>query len=379
VCLLAACLSLLAFKLLMSPWAAILSIWAIVFLCAAIFTRNTWAKIIFSNVAAAIIAVGAAELWFFIETEQQPVERFEGRFTEDYFTEHSVLGYGPLADREVPVRRFVDDQLIYDTNYTINSSGLRITSLEVDRTVQQAVLFFGGSVTFGEGVPDKASMPFQADLALGDTYRVYNFGFHGYGPHQMLAALDSGLVEDLVDKPVSDVIYQAIPAHIARVIGLAHWDPNGPQYDMGARGNLEHLGSFAENRNSFFNWSLPYLRRSLVFEKVFGSQRALTQADVDLYIGVVAASRDHALRLYPNSRFHILLWGFEGEPMFDAMVAGFKNTEQDVHRIADILPEYYYSPELYVIGEHDAHPNPMAHKLIADYVARQLIRGGADH
>jgi hypothetical protein len=56
---------------------------------------------------------------------------------------------------------------------------------------------FGCSFTFREGVEDREAMPYLVGEL--SKYIVYNFGFHGYGAHQMLSALEYGIVDRIVD------------------------------------------------------------------------------------------------------------------------------------------------------------------------------------
>jgi hypothetical protein len=74
--------------------------------------------------------------------------------------------------------------LIYDVTYTIDADGLRIAAgLDENPHDNRCMLFFGCSFTFGEGVDDHEAMPYVAGTLA--NLRAYNFGFPGYGPHQM--------------------------------------------------------------------------------------------------------------------------------------------------------------------------------------------------
>ena len=77
--------------------------------------------------------------------------------------------------------------------YTIGPNGLRVSPPYEEVADVPCALFFGGSFTFGTGVEDDEALPYVAGILSEGKYRVYNFGYRGYGPHQMLAALESGL------------------------------------------------------------------------------------------------------------------------------------------------------------------------------------------
>ena len=87
-------------------------------------------------------------------------------------------------------------------------------------------------------------MPYLVGERSGNRFRVYNFGFHGYGPHQMLAALTGGRVQDTVDCQPTHVVYQAIVPHVERVSGLATWDRHGPRYVETQDGGVRLAGRF---------------------------------------------------------------------------------------------------------------------------------------
>ncbi len=84
----------------------------------------------------------------------------------------------------------------------------------------KCVLFFGGSFTFGEGLNDNETMPYSVGIKMKGKYQVYNFGFHGYGPHQMLSAIEHNMVNDIISCKQKYVIYQALVTHADRSGGF---------------------------------------------------------------------------------------------------------------------------------------------------------------
>src|SRR4030095_13739981 len=71
-----------------------------------------------------------------------------------------------------------------------------------------------------------------------------NFGFLGYGPHQMLAQLQQELVRDAIDCTPRYAIYQALPSHVSRAAGLEAWDQAGPKYTLGKDRTIIPVGHF---------------------------------------------------------------------------------------------------------------------------------------
>lgn len=56
--------------------------------------------------------------------------------------------------------------------------------------------------------------------AILSAFVAIAFGFHGYGPHQMLSALESGLARSIADCDTRHVIYLALVEHVQRSAGL---------------------------------------------------------------------------------------------------------------------------------------------------------------
>ena len=75
-----------------------------------------------------------------------------------------------------------------------------------------------------------------------------NFGFHGYGPHHMLRALESGLPQGFGYRESAMVVYVLLPAHVDRAAGRSPWDSKGPKYRI-VRGRLQFMGPFSAGQD----------------------------------------------------------------------------------------------------------------------------------
>src|SRR3984957_9673624 len=78
---------------------------------------------------------------------------------------------------------------IYSVNYTIDRDLLRQT---LSCKKGSAIVFFGCSFTFGEGVNDDQTLPQNFANQLDRKVRVLNLGFSGYGPQQFLREEETG-------------------------------------------------------------------------------------------------------------------------------------------------------------------------------------------
>jgi hypothetical protein len=122
---------------------------------------------------------------------------------------HEILGYAPLPNTRPHHIKYYKDELIFDVVYTIDANGLRKSPPYEPGKDPGSILFFGDSFTFGEGVKDEETLPYLTGVKARGNYHIYNFGFRGYGTHQMLSAIEHGMVENLVKEPPKFVIYQA--------------------------------------------------------------------------------------------------------------------------------------------------------------------------
>jgi hypothetical protein len=349
-------------------WIALL--WATVFCVLAVRRQPVWRRVVWINLAAVLVVLGLAETYFhFRETERMAVS-----ITEGYYADHQVLGYCPVPGRESRAIKYHGSKLVYDVRYRIDSRGLRVSPPAREPTACGRVLFFGGSVTFGEGVKDDQAMPYLTGVKTGGSYSVDNFGFHGYGPHQMLAALERGVVDELIKGPVRYVIYQGIPAHVARSAGRARWDRHGPKFVLDDRGQPVYAGAFDDGLSRPVRWLRKQLDKSAFYRWSGTLQREAAPDEIELYIAIVIAGRDAVAEKFPAAEFHVLLWGNPGEKTYDAIRAGLERGGVNVHPVSEILPGYSRNPSPYEISPYDRHPNPRAHEQIADYVSTRILQ-----
>jgi hypothetical protein len=355
-------------------------------------TRSPAGKAVWINIAAAVLALGLGEgyAWYIM-----PEKKNSYCCDDAYFVRDDAFGMVPRKNFTATHVKTINSVPIYKTAYTMDENGLRISPPFDVRTVRGSVLFFGCSFTIGEGVADKETMPYVTGLLTAGHYAIYNFGFHGYGPQQMLAALERGLAASVVKVPPKYIIYQAIPYHIERVAGLMTWFPHAPRYRPTETGRVTAQGNFDtvsdETRYSeierfwraqgeFGNAVSTTLRKSFLYNVLVSQFRSLSREDVQLFIDIVSQARDVAAVKYPDGQFHVILW----DNMFHQqnflrflppILDGFRDRHIRVHLISDIIPDYDggVPNTLYELHPHDSHPNALTHHLIAEYVVKAIL------
>ncbi len=347
-------------------------------------TRRMWVRALWVNLAVLCFTLGLTEAYLWAH---EPLER-QMQYGEGFFLPDETLGYKPAAGQTLSHRTDVRDELLYQVHYTINQDGLRVAMpTDTAHTEGETCLaFYGDSFTFGEGIPDHQTMPAQVWKKLRGSLRVVNFGFLGYGPHQMLASLQDGRLESQGHCRPSHVVYQAIPSHVSRAAGLESWDPSGPRYVLDDATRVRRTGHFdtAPARSSldwYRRWHqyVPWQIRkafdqSALHRRIHRAHRAVDKADVALFAGIVKEAQSLIERLYPGAQFHVLFWDFDDDlPIAGQILQQLHEHKITVHPMSIILPNFPADERRYEISPYDRHPNAIAHEMIADFVAYRLV------
>ena len=275
----------------------------------------------------------------------------------------SQLGYAPIAGSKVEVKEFHDDQVLYDVIYTIGADDLR----QIPGASQAAackVAFFGGSFAFGEGLNDDQTIPYYFLQASHGGYDGFNFAFGGYGPHQMLRAIETGRMAAIVKRP-NLVIYEAIPDHVRRLAGYDEWDRYGPRY-VPDGSSVRYAGPFHRHADKLAHltrrcWTCRYIEAHLRWRR--------SPADVTLFTAVVSRARDLIERRY-GARFVVVLWDNTGHS--EELIQQLTAKQITVYRVTEIIPDINTDRSKYVISPFDQHPDAIANRLIGEYLARKI-------
>lgn len=167
-----------------------------------------------------------------------------------------TLGYGPIPDNSVLESLYYDDIAVFTgTRYTFDEKGRRVVPL--DNRAPRHALFFGGSYTFGEGLPNDATLSARFQAYAEGNYQAYNYAYKGYGPNQMLCQLQDDAKFDDIAQDTGIAVYGFIRNHIWRAAG-APWQlsvvKNIPFFRLGPDGTLDGPLTYSE---------LPSMRRRM--------------------------------------------------------------------------------------------------------------------
>jgi hypothetical protein len=355
------------------PFVWVASGWALFCLVWAIRARTRSVKLLALCALTPTLVLGFAETKMQLDAGVPSPTRFDGTLQNPgLWVEHDVLGYAPTPNLHVAARRIVDDEVVYEFTYDYDEHGQRIPPPLETRPAAGAIVCLGCSFTLGEGVPDELTYPYRIGELSGRRYEVRNFGFHGYGPHQALAALQSGWVDEVCDAAPRLVLYLALQDHKARCAGYKSWDPRGPWYRV-ENGALRHVGRFDERPGPPFGselWLRQVARKSLVARRFVYEPAGNSSTDTALYEAIVLRMRQEVLERFPGAEFHVL--ASEGTPPWWESMARLTAAGVPVHRVDAMIPGLAAGQRLPTIP-HDTHPSPEVYEGIARFVNETLL------
>jgi hypothetical protein len=373
----AACgISLLSLKYFPVPYFWIALSWLLVAIYGLVLGFNSTIKVVSVNVGVVIMALGIFE-GYLSHKASNPTLRYV--YEEGYYARDELLGTAPgKRCKGFSAHRYFKKELLYHVVYTIDSHGLR-TGPPTNNSNENAtcVLFFGCSFTFGEGLNDEETMPYLVGVKSKGKYCTYNFGFHGYGPHQMLALLEHCLEEKITGCKPKYAIYQALMDHVRRSSGLVSYGQYGPRYVLNPNGQVIFVGRFIDNKNDengMIARIIDQFKKSFVLKATLFKERSINSDDVNLFVAIVDRAKTILEARYPGIKFYVLFWDkFYDEKETEnreKLLRGLYHRGIRVHLISNVLKDNEKSK--YII-EKDGHPNAFANELIAEYVINNIL------
>jgi len=366
--------SFAALKFFIAPYLWIFLSWSLVCIYVVRYAGSTPVKIIAVNLGTVFFILVSTEGFLYARSGQpyrDEIRNQDGKIINRNI-EHQILGWAPVKSQALFWKRYFGDTLLFDITHTIDNHGLRISPGKSGTHAPACILFFGGSFTFGAGVNDDETMPYLVGSRYPETYRVYNFGYSGYGAHQMLAALQHQIVDSAIDCQPKYAIYLAISDHVGRSANKALWISSGPKYVLGEDDKANYSGQFETGSRSFTARMKEQLFRSLIVRLLL-EHYYVTSDDIKLLVAIVDASRRLVEQRYAGSEFHVLIWDDESW-VSSEMAARLNEKEIRTHSVSDILPDFLNQKQNYVLSKEDEHPNQRAHKALAEFVSEKIVR-----
>lgn len=291
---------------------------------------------------------------------------YEIEYSDNYVGFDPVLG--TVANQSGTARLKIRDQTLYDVHYTLNDQGLRVTP-EPNQPDAPAVLFFGCSFSYGEGVEDWQSFPYLVGEGLEGDYRVLNLSFHGYSANQMLTYLETDKVDELLQGSTPKlVVYTCIPNHVPRVVGHRRFASRAPRYELNADGRPVRNGLFIDKTPLFrYLWYMLKLEkdRSALGRRLLPHRR--TDEQLQLWLSLVEQSRREVSQRWPEAKFAVLFWGLRPKKA-PPIVTLLQQRGIEVDRVLQVCPGIEKE-----VFPYDGHPNVNAHRAVADYILKRFF------
>jgi len=340
---------------------------------AALTSRRKWVQNTAVYVVVTVLTVALLEVvsgWL-VRKKMAAAPRLEGPVHSMQLDPY--LGYTPRPDTTLVGLRTKNGVPIYRITFQTDSNRLRVTPGQNPRADKYA-LFFGCSMTFGEGVRSDETLPYYFSHA-DSTYHAYNLAYSGYGPHQALSRLQHDSPKRFVTEPTGVAFYTFIPDHVNRVIqSLTNYGynrGNAPYYYHDGD-SLRYGGLFRDAR-PFRNRVYDLLLKSNTL-KLFniGYPFRLRDEDYDLTAAVLAAAAREYRRQFGNDRFYVIIY-----PTTLPMADFVKKLQDRGVRVLDYSKLFDPTAKGYAIPD-DEHPTPMANRLLIARLRKDLagISGG---
>lgn len=318
-----------------------------------------------------LVVVCLVEMSCYVLYKNMPSQKKVQQYPKGYHEKNDMLGYAPPASSDNSSSLTVDGSKVYDVTYSIDEYRRRRTPVTGLETRTRFALFFGCSFTFGEGVNGNETLPyFFAEQSRG-WYMPYNYGFHGYGPQEMLARLYDNTIKDQVKEEQGIAFYLYIAkTHEERAIGNMYvfnaWGKNMPYFTLDAHFNLVRKGSFASGRP--FVSRLYLLLGKSHFMKYFkiGFPVSITEKHYELTSRIITEARNEFMKKFSDSRFYVVIYPTKEKVNIIPYLQRAGIRYLDYSNLFDSSTTGYR-----ILG--DGHPTPQAYKRLADEISRDVV------
>jgi hypothetical protein len=217
---------------------------------------------------------------------------------------NNEFGYHPKKNKVFIEKTFRNNELFKENKYTINSFGHRVQFNKKDNN--SCLLFYGGSVTFGQSVNDDETLSYYTNRNLKYKHSVYNFAFNGYGPHQFLSKIENNYLEELNKCENVQVIYLYIDDHIGRTAGKRSWGDKSPRYVL-INKDIMQKGFFSDYPFKIIMKLRKNFRNSFVISKIYNLD-SVNQKDEELFIKIINKIENNISQKFEKVNFVYLLW-----------------------------------------------------------------------
>lgn len=355
-------------------------------LCA-LKTRNSRVKLALSYFSVLPLCLGVGEIYAYLKIQPKSSD-VKTQYPKIYWTDNNITGYGvlPNVSGKSISRNERTGEILYDINYSTNENGWRKVATS-NANSSKCFVFFGDSFTYGEGVNDDETLSFLFGKEMKD-YQIFNFGYHGYGPHQALALLQSGEVERILGDKCESVngLYENITDHIKRANGFSAWEQgnkNAPRFKLeNGKAVWVNIDKNVEQKPKFTQKlaQTKYGRKSYLLELLAKNRYSFKQEHNELYFAILEGIKSE-LETRLNANFTLFLWDPTNlsedleKREFEAILAWLETSKIQYFLMSQTAEDYTTNRLKYGIHADDLHPNALANEKIAKFLAQKIKNG----
>jgi hypothetical protein len=339
----------IAFFLVASAWA----------IAIALLTRSEFLRYGALLCSSALFSLAAVEGCLYeVSKSQIIITRTSPEAWRRYAT---GLGSLPVPNTATEFKEFLDGRPIADVTYTIDANGLREIPVAAQGRPHK-VAFFGCSFMFGHGVENDQTLPYYFVREARGTFEGFNFAGEGWGPHQMLREIETGIVGRVAGVP-DLAIYEVIPDHLRRVAGRAPWE-DGPKYVLCGDDEACYSRPF---HSAYYETWRHLIDQSWTVKFVENHFASLSRPfDIPLFLAVLKRTR--SLLENNGTRFVIVLW--DQNELAKTMMKSLRANQFDVIALSSVIPVSDLRKQ--PLTQLDRHPSPATNKAIATYLWKQI-------
>lgn len=325
------------------------------------------------GIVLSIIMLFFAEFVFYVlntyKDKNKPERVVIHTGSNKYWQTDELLGYKPQPNAQRTAKMKLNGETIYKVTYSIDKYSRRVTPVSNHDNRTNYILFFGGSFTLGEGVNDNETIPFYSS-ELAPCYMPYNYGFHGYGPHQMLAKLMSNNFKKEINETCGKLIYVFIDSHIDRAIGSMYvfnsFGRRMPYYTIDNNGSLIRNGNFLTGRPklSFIYMAIDKSQIAKYFHVNLPPK--INDFHIRLTSKIIEESYNTFREKFNSSEFYVLF--YPGSKYAKRMTPHLKDAGIKILDYSSLLD---MSEKQFHI-EGDGHPTKKTQNIVAKRLVRDL-------
>ncbi len=205
-----------------------------------------------------------------------------------------VMGWGPEKAGTYHAKMIdpSDNSIIYETDYTFDSDLLRHTD---SAESGPAIVFFGDSFTFGDGLKNNETLPQDFADLTGRKFRVLNLALTGYSPQQFLREMETGRYDKVIGPDPKLFVFLTAPWHAERTSCKAYWTAHAPFYAL-QDGRVVFKGECNEGLSLYWR---EWLGDSALYSSLIDPWRhTVNHNDLERYVSVLEAAVKLAKQKY---------------------------------------------------------------------------------